>query len=347
MSDSLEHHLKQCARSEERPYSFTLDLQDVKKPVQCYLWQPSPLQGKPNSSKSDKIHLCIYTHGAGGTCTSTGSDWLCTGLSQAEGHDDINSVTVLGFDGPMHLKTRTATFNALINWASTSSLVKHISLAGRSMGCRAAVLALTESLPNEKLSQKMVLQSYPLKGAGKGTKDDERKQILVDLPSTASVLFQSGDHDDMCSLDELNVLRTESISATTSLVHISGADHGLQLVAGVAGRGQKAQATQQLGFKAGRIAGEWLLSSEIANNQGTLGIIDSGETELSESDLIAWSGFERDLSVASKKPTGRTPTKAKSTAKRRSSPTEADQNAESTKPTPSKSTRKTRKRQKL
>ncbi|KAK9894281.1 hypothetical protein P389DRAFT_105448 [Cystobasidium minutum MCA 4210] len=281
MSSSLQSYIETLRSTDALPLEFELELPDVKKAVKAYLW-------KSSAKLSKTIHLCIYTHGAGGTCMSTASVNLCQGMVEVANGvpEDRESLLVLGFDGAMHLGSRTKTFVALIRWAAESDSIKTISLAGRSMGCRAAALATAQCLEIPKLSQRLVLQSYPLAGAGKGTKDEERKQVLLALPKTSTILFQIGDNDEMCSIADLQELQ-QSMDQHCSIVTVEQVDHGLQLTSGVAPRGTKAEAEQEIGRALGRIAGEWLLNEKPESlGDGTLAVKFHEERPAN-----TWSGF--------------------------------------------------------
>ncbi len=122
------------------------------------------------------------------------------------------------------------------------------------MGARAAVVAGTEMLEAGVASGgpdapagglRLVLVSYPLKGP----KDDLRDQILLDLPSSARVLFVIGDKDAMCPLRLLEDAR-KRMKAETRLVVVRGADHGMHV--------KPAGMEKQLQEEAGRLAVGWV-----------------------------------------------------------------------------------------
>lgn len=298
MVSTLDTHIQTLQTTKDLPYCFEIELPDVKKPIKTYLWRHP-------SSNTELIdaHLCIYTHGAGGTCMSSASANLCRGIADTDVIQDVSPLVVLGFDGPMHLASRTKTFVALIRWAAECDKIKTISLAGRSMGCRAATMAAKECLHVEKLSRRLVLQSYPLIGGGKGTKDEERKQILLDLPSTCKILFQIGSEDEMCPMQQMQELWA-SLKAHSSIITVQKADHGMQLIAGTAARGSKAATEECLGGTLGSIVGEWLLSEEPAEAcDWTVDVkIEDEQTK------VAWTGFAK--SVARAEPTMESPRSA-------------------------------------
>lgn len=227
---------------------------------------------------------------------SSASVNLCRGMAETDILQNQSPLVVLGFDGPMHLASRTKTFVALIRWAAECDKIKTISLVGRSMGCRAAALAANECLDVEKLSRRLVLQSYPLIGGGKGTKDEERKQVLLNLPDTCNILFQTGSEDEMCPMVQMQELRG-LLEANSSVITVQEADHGMQLAAGVAARGSKAATEEHLGRTLGCVAGEWLLMEKPTQaGDGSVEVQDRDE-----GSTVTWTGFGE--SVAKAKPT--------------------------------------------
>ena len=249
------------------PISFSIHPSAIKKPITLHLWHPRTI--------SDSLHLVIVTHGAGGTALSAACHNLCSGLSCA---GDPSSLAVLAFDGSMNLKARTKAFVEVIKYAATSEKVTSISLAGRSMGCRAAAIAYAES-DCEKLSHKIVLESYPLIGTG----EDVRLQVLKDLPEEVRFLFIQGTADEMCPRASLDAAISKDIRAGCTTLDIEGADHGMGIPATIAGRGKKDDVTEQIGRRVGQIAGEWLLASETLGQQH--GHLDWADEE------INWSGW--------------------------------------------------------
>jgi predicted alpha/beta-hydrolase family hydrolase len=309
MSTPLDDLLPTLNQTEDYPLGFQIELPDVKKPVKAHLWRD-----RSSSLPQNNIHLCIYTHGAGGTCISPGSSRLCESMVESSNSQDGTTLVVLGFDGPMHLGSRIKSFVALIKWAAGSGKVTTISLSGRSMGCRAATIAAKEVLEIPKFSRKLVLQSYPLLGGGKGTKDAERKQVLLDLPADVSILFQSGNQDEMCPLEDLRELRS-SMNAKSTLVSIQDADHGLQLASGVAARGSKSSLEEEIGRKAGQVARDWLLNSEDLSKLGDE-VIEVKTDD--DSSTVSWSDFSQVGSAEAheqpkqdKRPASEEPTSAK------------------------------------
>jgi predicted alpha/beta-hydrolase family hydrolase len=130
---------------------------------------------------------------------------------------------------------------------------RRLLLGGRSMGSRAAVMAALDHITNidaeaenakdenKAVVVDLVLCSYPLQGP-KAIRD----QILLDLPSTANVLFIIGSRDAMCPLDLLAGVR-KKMRAQSWLLVVEGMDHGMH------GRGK-----EELGVRAGKAAAEWV-----------------------------------------------------------------------------------------
>lgn len=114
------------------------------------------------------------------------------------------------------------------------------------MGARAAVMACTEILSQEKDKRiSLILVSYPLKGP----KDDIRDEILLNLPSHIQVLFVIGDRDAMCPLDMLDGVR-KKMSAKSQLVVVKGADHGMHV--------KPASRDKEAGEESGSAAADWI-----------------------------------------------------------------------------------------
>jgi predicted alpha/beta-hydrolase family hydrolase len=196
----------------------------------------------------------IFTHGAGGTLSAPAVVDFCSGVSVT------NTVTVLAFQGSMNLGSRVKGFRACVEYVEGEreegrkksggkrAQASGLLVGGRSMGARAAVMAVLEK-KEEKEKEKeggvdLVLVSYPLKGP-----KDVRDQILLDLPASVNVLFIIGEKDAMCPLDLLNHVRN-SMKAKTQLVVVKGADHGMK------GGGVKLE--KERGEETGRVAVKWL-----------------------------------------------------------------------------------------
>ena len=117
----------------------------------------------------------------------------------------------------MNLQSRVKTFHAVIEREKTEKA----ALGGRSMGARAAVVAMKESGVKEG---KLVLVSYPLVGQN----GEVRDKILLEIEEGVEVLFVSGDGDNMCDLKQLAGVR-EKMKAKSWLIVVKGADHGMSL----------------------------------------------------------------------------------------------------------------------
>lgn len=143
----------------------------------------------------------------------------------------------------MNLAARVKGFHACISHLQLEK--QHLTLGGRSMGARAAVIAGTEVLGSGDGERELslVLVSYPLKGP-----KDVRDEILLELPASVRVLFVVGERDAMCPRDLLEETRGR-MAARSRLVVVRGADHGMN----VAGKGEM----ERLGVEAGKRAAAW------------------------------------------------------------------------------------------
>jgi predicted alpha/beta-hydrolase family hydrolase len=189
----------------------------------------------------------IFTHGAGGTLSAPAVVNFCTGYS--------SRLSILAFQGSMHLGSRVKGFHACISHLesefkesqrknrSPMTQQRQIILGGRSMGARAAVIAATEQQVNN-LGAHLVLVSYPLQGP-----KDIRDQILLDLDPNVSVLFIVGDKDPMCPLDMLIKTR-EKMKAKSWLIVAEGMNHGMH--------GGGAKKEKALGEEMGRLGTRWV-----------------------------------------------------------------------------------------
>ncbi|KAF2004536.1 hypothetical protein P154DRAFT_395264, partial [Amniculicola lignicola CBS 123094] len=186
----------------------------------------------------------IFTHGAGGTLSTTAVVDFCNGYS--------TSHPVLAFRGSMNLGARVKGFHACMEHLDASQSAddkgeKKLVLGGRSMGARAAVIAANKiHILNEDDVKEvdLILVSYPLKTTGQ-----IREDILLELPASISVLFVVGSKDAMCPIGLLNRVRKE-MKAKSWLVVMDGADHGMHL--------KPVQAEKALGEMSGRLAAEWV-----------------------------------------------------------------------------------------
>ncbi|KAH7122563.1 hypothetical protein B0J11DRAFT_608017 [Dendryphion nanum] len=213
-------------------HTLTLQSPLLKSPIPCHTY----------SSPSTTSPTLIFTHGAGGTLSAPAVLQFCSGFS--------TYFPILVFQGSMNLAARTKGFHACIKHLSDTDTdeeeSKTILLGGRSMGSRAAIIALKDYLatftsPPPTL---LILVSYPLKGPN----GDMRSEILFALPDYVKVLFVIGDRDHMCPLDELEAVRGK-MGARSWLVVVRGADHGMS--------------KGDLGERAGRRAGEWVRDGEV------------------------------------------------------------------------------------
>ncbi|KAF2823931.1 hypothetical protein CC86DRAFT_61998 [Ophiobolus disseminans] len=211
----------------------------VKSSIQCtYYYRYSPNPTRPS--------YLIFTHGAGGTLSAPAVVNFCTGYSASQ--------TVLAFQGSMNLASRVRGFHAAVEYQWSKAMdadrgTRELVLGGRSMGARAAVVAVGEALSGEGRGDwrdvKVVLVSYPMVGP----KGDLRDEVLLGLPARVSVLFVVGDRDAMCPLDVLDGVRGE-MEATSQVVVVRGADHGMHT--------KPAGVEKETGEETGRIAAEWL-----------------------------------------------------------------------------------------
>lgn len=163
--------------------------------------------------KSSAPATLIFTHGAGGGIANPATSLFAKGFAEDEG------ASVVCFQGTMNLQSRVKTFHAVINHEKIAD--ENVVLGGRSMGARAAIIAMNE---RGLKKGKLVLASYPLVGQNGETRD----RILLDIDQGVEVLFVSGDRDNMCNLKQLNEVRAK-MKAKTWLMVVKGADHGMSL----------------------------------------------------------------------------------------------------------------------
>jgi predicted alpha/beta-hydrolase family hydrolase len=215
--------------------SFTIDSELVNKPIVCHQYKPYTAKKTPKNPAP-----FVFTHGAGGTLSTPAVVNFCTGFSST------SSTPLLAFQGSSNLGARVRGFHACR--AHLGSEEKDVVFGGRSMGARAAVMAATELLAEQKEKLmgrvRLMLVSYPLQGP-----KDVRDQILLDLPKETNVLFVIGDRDAMCPLDLLDRVR-EKMKARSRLIVVRRADHGMNV--------RPASKTQGLGEEAGRLAARWM-----------------------------------------------------------------------------------------
>ena len=286
------------------PYTFHLDATEsgVKKPIVLHLWRPEAFD---TFNPEHPLRLVIATHGAGGTSLSPATAQFCAGLvASSDGSSSGVETTashpptllVLAFDGVSHLASRVKSFTAVIDYVSVSNRLQDgsIALAGRSMGCRAAAMAFAQAhKTNAKLSSYLLLSSYPLLGKN----EDIRRQVLLDLPEEAVVLFLSGSRDDMCPILALEgLLRDTAFGAhQRDLLVLEGLDHGLQAATGISARGvTKKDLADRVGRRAAGMARDWLLAS-LASGPPT---VNAKRKSSTRADL-AWDDDRGDVACPS------------------------------------------------
>jgi predicted alpha/beta-hydrolase family hydrolase len=211
----------------------------------------------------------IFTHGAGGTLQSAAMANLTHGFVSL-----TSRPTILCFKGNMNLKSRVKMFAAVIESRGEHNghgvKTSAISLGGRSMGARAAVMAATKDTTH------LVLVSYPLH-----TDNEVRDEILLDLPESIKVIFVSGDHDNMCDLDRLEAVRRKMKCKTWRVV-VRDADHGMNV--------KPKAGTQDVGRKTGEVVADWLGNCNEESREGEV----SWDPE---AEIAQWSGWSLDVSA--------------------------------------------------
>jgi hypothetical protein len=204
----------------------------------------------------------IFTHATGGTLSTAAVVHFTTGFAA--------SLPMLAFQGIMNLGARVKGFDAVSEDAKASSAETVPCFGGRSMGARAAVIAATAQF-NAAVGvtsvSSLILASYPLVSE----KGDVRDRILLDLPAEISVLFISGDRDNMCDLGKLNEVRGK-MKAKSWMVVVKGADHGMNVAGGK-------KVTEAVGVETGKAAAKWLIGEKD----------EAGECE------IWWDGKNREV----------------------------------------------------
>ena len=168
----------------------------------------------------------------------------------------------------MNLKSRVKMFSEVI--ASNLNVHTPNCLGGRSMGARAAVMAVSESTTH------LVLVSYPLH-----TAKETRDQVLLDLPAAIKVIFVSGDRDEMCDLERLEEVRRKMKCKTWRVV-VENADHAMNV--------KPKAGTREVGEKTGSVVAMWLKSSDISPGEGKI-VWDANE------ETAQWSGWSPGTSI--------------------------------------------------
>ena len=199
----------------------------------------------------------VFTHGAGGNLQSDAIANFTRGFSSHSRQSGI-----LCFQGNMNLKSRVRMFSEVI--ASNLNVHTPSCLGGRSMGARAAVMAVSESTTH------LVLVSYPLH-----TAKETRDQVLLDLPASLKVIFVSGGRDEMCDLERLEEVRRKMRCKTWRVV-VENADHGVNV--------KPKAGTREVGEKTGSVVAMWLKSFDISPGEGKV-IWDANEA------TAQWSGW--------------------------------------------------------
>ena len=199
----------------------------------------------------------VFTHGAGGSLQSDAIANFTHGFSSHSRQSGI-----LCFQGNMNLKSRVKMFSEVI--ASNLNVHTPSCLGGRSMGARAAVMAVSESTTH------LVLVSYPLH-----TAKETRDQVLLDLPASIKVIFVSGDRDEMCDLERLEEVRRKMRCKTWRVV-VENADHGMNV--------KPKAGTREVGEKTGNVVAMWLKSFDTSPGDGKI-FWDANE------ETAQWSGW--------------------------------------------------------
>ena len=199
----------------------------------------------------------VFTHGAGGNLQSEAIANFTHGFSSHS-----RQASILCFQGNMNLKSRVKMFSEVI--ASNLNVHTPSCLGGRSMGARAAVMAISESTTH------LVLVSYPLH-----TAKETRDQVLLDLPASVKVIFVSGDRDEMCDLERLEEVRRKMKCKTWRVV-VENADHGMNV--------KPKAGTRGVGEKTGSVVAMWLKSFDISPGDGKI-VWDANE------ETAQWSGW--------------------------------------------------------
>lgn len=152
---------------------------------------------------------------------------------------------IVCFQGNMNLISRVKMFSAVVEAQPDSP-----NLGGRSMGARAATMAITESTDH------LVLVSYPLH-----TAKDLRDTILLALPPSIKVIFVIGDRDSMCDLHRLEQVR-EKMRCKTWRVVVQGADHGMHI--------KPRAGSADVVKKSGEIVATWIMQSSEDKREGLI-----------------------------------------------------------------------------
>ncbi|KKY22598.1 hypothetical protein UCRPC4_g03293 [Phaeomoniella chlamydospora] len=212
----------------------------------------------------------VFTHGAGGTLNSPAVSNFAAGFSSES--------PLLCFQGPMNLPSRVKMFKTVIDHQGKGAC----ALGGRSMGARAAILALSSEEYEE--IKALILVSYPLH-----TGKDVRDQILLDLDEDIVVLFVIGSRDSMCDISRLNKVR-KKMKAESWLVTVEEASHGMEL----AGKAKKG--TIDVAKFSGAVVAEWLQEDAAGrkHGHGREGRIWWDQQANDGAGQVMWSGWVKD-----------------------------------------------------
>ena len=229
----------------------TLEIPYSPKPIQCTLSSPEGTKKEKESRNTAPTPALIFTHGAGGTLLSDAVANFNSGFAV--------HAPILCFQGNMNLKSRVKMFGSVIEDQSFST-----SLGGRSMGARAAAMAVTDA------TERLVLVSYPLH-TGKETRDE----ILLQLAPSIKVVFVIGSRDSMCDLGKLEDVRRRMTCKTWRVV-VEEADHGMTV--------KPNTGTEAVGKMTGEVVAKWIDKCDEKTKEGR--ITWNGEEERAE-----WSGW--------------------------------------------------------
>lgn len=232
----------------------TFDVTFPSKPIPCTLTSPDDLHeghdGDTHVGPGKSNPALIFTHGAGGDLNVEAVRYFRLGFA--------TQLPIVCFQGNMNLQSRVKMFNAVVEAQANPS-----NLGGRSMGARAATMAITESTDH------LVLVSYPLH-----TAKDLRDSILLALPPSIKVIFVIGDRDSMCDLHRLEQVR-EKMKCKTWRVVVQGADHGMHIKP----RAGSADVVQ----KSGEVVATWIMQSSEDKREGLI--------SWDKQKGAAWSGW--------------------------------------------------------
>jgi len=260
------------------PRNFTVQ-DDKGKPIPCQAWNWDTTSSSASKARADGKTTLIFTHGAGGGLENPATKLF------AEGWASIHNAPVITFQGTMNLASRVKAFESVLSHVRRQhgQPAQPIAVGGRSMGARAAV---TLALQHDDV-QKVVAASYPLTAPSGQVRD----QILLDLPAGKEVLFISGDGDSMCDLQDLRKVMAK-MKATTKLVVVEGADHGMSLsLAGLGlGKKEKEDVVERIRIEGGRSARAWAAGEAVGGRMkydGTENRVVTGDEDEEDGTEVA------------------------------------------------------------